>query len=177
MNREISYTIKRSKKAKRMRITVYRNGDVIVTSPFIMRQSIIEEFVHNKINWIYKKIQFFNSIDNKSIRIFSYKDYLENKNKAFIFVNNKIKFYNKIYNFPFNKICIKNQKNSWGSCSYKKNLNLNYKIIFLPVELQNYIIVHEICHLKELNHSKKFWALVKKTLPDYIETRKELHEH
>ena len=76
-----------------------------------------------------------------------------------------------------NKINIKNQKTRWGSCTKSKNLNLNYKIIFLPKKHQDYIIVHEMCHLKEFNHSHKFWSLVSKTLPDYLEIKVELRNH
>lgn len=171
---DISYKLKRSKRAKRMRLAVYCDGSIVVTSPFGIERTIIEKFIADKKRWVWNKIQFFKSVDNKAIRAFSRKDYLDNKNKTFVFVNERITFYNKIYGFSFNKIFIKNQKTRWGSCSRKKNLNFNYKIIFLPRKFQDYIIVHEICHLKELNHSKKFWALVKKALPDYLEIKREL---
>lgn len=107
----------------------------------------------------------------------SRKDYIENKNEAFALVSERVKFYNKFYNFTFNKIYIKNQKTRWGSCSNKQNINLNYKIIFLPQRHQDYIIVHEMCHLKEFNHSRKFWALVERALPNYLEIKKELRNH
>lgn len=177
MGGKISYTLKKSKRAKRMRLAVYCDGSVVVTSPFGIQQSIIEKFISDKKQWVYCKIQFFKSVDNKAIRTFSYKDYLENKNNAFVLVNERVKFYNKTYGFLFNKIFIKNQKTRWGSCSKNKNLNINYKIVFLPQKHQNYIIVHEICHLKEFNHSQKFWTLVEKTLPNYLEIKKELRGH
>jgi predicted metal-dependent hydrolase len=86
----------------------------------------------------------------------------------------KIIYFNSFYNFKYNKIFIKNHQRRWGSCSSKRNLNFNYKIIFLPERLQNYLIVHELCHLKEMNHSKGFWALVAKTIPDYEKLNKQL---
>ena len=85
-----------------------------------------------------------------------------------------MRFYNEIYQFSYNKIYIKNQKTRWGSCSGKKNLSFNYRILFLPKKLQDYIIVHELCHLKELNHSKRFWSLVARVFPDYQNIRNEL---
>ncbi len=74
------------------------------------------------------------------------------------------------------RIAIRNQKSRWGSCSKKGNLNFNYKLAFLPVELRDYVIVHEICHIKEFNHGRGFWDLVKETVPDYKEVRKRLRE-
>jgi predicted metal-dependent hydrolase len=177
MVNKISYKIRKSKRAKRMRLAVYCDGSVIVTSPLGIHQSIVEKFISEKTQWVLDKILFFKSIDNKAIRTFSNKDYLENKEKALAFVQERITHYNNFYRFPINNICVKNQKTRWGSCSRKKNLNLNYKIIFLPTKLQDYIIVHEICHLKEFNHSKNFWALVQKALPNYSDIRKILRNH
>ncbi len=177
MKKNISYTLKRSSRAKRMRLAVYCDGSVVITSPYGIQQSVVERFISDKKQWVWDKIQFFKSVDSKAIRTFSKKDYIENKNEAFALVSERVKFYNKFYNFTFNKIYIKNQKTRWGSCSNKQNINLNYKIIFLPQRHQDYIIVHEMCHLKEFNHSRKFWALVERALPNYLEIKKELRNH
>ncbi len=177
MEKKISYKLKRSKRAKRMRLAVYCDGSVIVTTPFGVELSIVEKFLADKKQWVWDKILFFKSVDSKAIRTFSHKDYLENKDKALALVYERVKVYNKVYSFSFNKIFIKNQKTRWGSCSCKQNLNLNYKIVFLPEKHRDYIIVHEICHLKEFNHSKKFWALVEKALPNYLHIKKELRNH
>ena len=96
------------------------------------------------------------------------------KELAINFADNRIKYFNSFYNFKINRIAIKNTSARWGSCSSKKNLNFNYKIIFLKPKLADYLIVHELCHLGELNHSKRFWALVKQTIPDYGIINKEL---
>jgi hypothetical protein len=98
------------------------------------------------------------------------------REEARIFVENKISYFNKFYNFEINRVAIKNTKSRWGSCSSKKNLNFNYKIIYLRPELADYLIVHELCHLGELNHSKRFRALVEKTIPDYTKVNMELRK-
>lgn len=90
------------------------------------------------------------------------------------FVESRINYFNKFYNFEINRVTIRNQSTRWGSCSSKGNLNFNYKIIYLRPKLADYLIVHELCHLKELNHSKRFWTLVEKTIPDYVKINKEL---
>jgi hypothetical protein len=97
-----------------------------------------------------------------------------NRETARIFVENRISYFNKFYNFEINRIAIKNQRKRWGSCSSKANLNFNYKIIFLEPQFSDYLIVHELCHLKEFNHSKNFWSLVEKTIPNYKEINHKL---
>ncbi len=85
----------------------------------------------------------------------------------------RIAHFNAFYQFKVNKITIKNQKTRWGSCSKKGNLNFNYKIALLPHYLSDYVIVHELCHLGQLNHSPKFWVLVEKTIPNYKKIKQE----
>lgn len=94
------------------------------------------------------------------------------KEEARIFVKNRLAYFNQFYQFPIKRVAIKNQKTRWGSCSSKGNLNFNYKVKYLPAAFADYIIVHELCHLQELNHSKKFWALVAKTVPDFKQINK-----
>jgi len=81
---------------------------------------------------------------------------------------------NTEYDFQYNRIAIRHNRSRWGSCSANGNLNFDYRILFLPEHLQEYILVHELCHLGELNHSQRFWDLVAERIPDYIERRKEL---
>lgn len=97
----------------------------------------------------------------------SQRDYLLHRELARKLISERVDFFSKKYNFFYQRIAIKNTKTRWGSCSIKKNLNFNYRILFLEKELQDYIIVHELCHLKEMNHSKKFWLEIEKILPDY----------
>lgn len=79
--------------------------------------------------------------------------------------------------FPLNKILIKDQKTIWGSCSSENNLNLNWRLIMAPKFVSDYIIYHELCHTKHLDHSDRFWNLVGKTCPRYKEAEKWLHNY
>ena len=96
------------------------------------------------------------------------------KRRAISLIVEKANKYTQIYKFKINRITVRNQKTRWGSCSKQGNLSFNYRITLLPESLAEYIIVHEICHLGEFNHSKKFWSLVEQTIPDYKEKRKAL---
>ena len=102
------------------------------------------------------------------------KHYLEHKETARAFINERVRYWNSFYNFEINRVAIRNQRTCWGSCSEYKNLNFSYKLLFLPPHLADYVVVHELCHLEELNHSPQFWALVEQTLPEYKKHRKEL---
>jgi len=95
------------------------------------------------------------------------KIFLANKEQARSLVNARLEYFNQFYGFSWNRVSIKNTKRRWGSCSKKGNLNFCYRVVFLPAELSDYIIVHELCHLGQFNHSKGFWALVAKTCPEY----------
>ncbi len=170
---EFNYQIKKSRIARRLKITIHHDGRVVVTSPFYLPAILARKFVDKKSDWIRKKLEFFarKKLIAPEIKVGSFR---KNKEAARALVLARVAHFNQFYNFRFQKIFIKNQKTVWGSCSRKGNLNFNYKILFLPKNLQDYIIVHELCHLGEMNHSSKFWALVEKTLPDYLVVRKNL---
>ncbi len=105
------------------------------------------------------------------------KRYMQHKEVARALVHAKLVYFNnQFYNFKLNKVFIKNHRLRWGSCSSKGNLNFNYKIVFLPSEIADYLVVHELCHLSEFNHSPKFWALVAEGIPHYKKVRSELRK-
>ncbi len=170
-NKEIIYNIKKSKRAKNLRLCVCSDTSVVITIPRLFPKILAKNFLIKQAAWVIKKIEYYKKCEKI---IFSKSDYSEKKEKARKTILNKINALNKHYNFKFNRVAIRNQKTRWGSCSAKGNLNFNYKIIYLPIKLQDYIITHELCHLQELNHSRKFWKLVAKIIPDYLSARKEL---
>lgn len=88
------------------------------------------------------------------------------------YITKRVKYYTKKCDLKFNKIFIKNQKSKWGSCSSAGNLNFNWHLIFAPKDIIDYVIVHEVCHLKHMNHSKKFWDYVSENCKD-VERKKE----
>jgi len=104
----------------------------------------------------------------------SIQHYILHKERARALVHERLSHWNQFYSHTYNRVTIRNQRSRWGSCSSKQNLNFNYRIIFLPQELVDYIIVHELCHLAEFNHSQNFWSHVARTLPDYASRRAQL---
>jgi predicted metal-dependent hydrolase len=102
------------------------------------------------------------------------RQYLKIKEDARELVHARVVHFNRFYGFSVGKIFIKNHKSRWGSCSQKGNLNFNYKIALLPPEIADYIVVHELCHLREFNHSPRFWRLVEEVMPDHRARRSAL---
>lgn len=104
------------------------------------------------------------------------KRYLEYKEAAHRLVLSRLEHFNQHYKLTFERVSIRNQRSRWGSCSSKGNLNFNYKIALLPPHLSDYVVVHELCHRGQFNHSQKFWDLVAETLPNYEALKVELHK-
>ncbi len=169
---KIMYTLRRSNRSHNLRLTVNCEGNLIVSAPIHTDISSIESFILKKSAWITDKINYFKSFTIK-IKT-TKKDYSVHKEKALALAQTKIEHYNKIYNFSYKNITIRNQKTRWGSCSRRGNINFNYKIALIPEHLADYIIVHELCHLGQFNHSKAFWDLVSVTMPEHQRYRMEL---
>lgn len=100
--------------------------------------------------------------------------YHQHRTAAMAFVAKQLPELNRAYGFTYHRVTIRNQATRWGSCSKQGNLNFHYKIVLLPPALADYILVHELCHLQELNHSRAFWDLVTKTTPNYRALKKQL---
>lgn len=173
-----AYTLKRSSRARNMRITIYRTGDVRVTAPRLVPTFLINRFVTSKNGWIERKVAEFRDksfVPKPNIwGTGKRREYLAYKKAVRILAVEKVKHFAFKYGLKYGKITIRNQKTRWGSCSRKGNLNFSYRIVFLPPELQDYLVVHEMCHIKEFNHSKAFWELVEKEVPDFRQLRKRL---
>lgn len=176
--KEIIYTFKQSRRAWRyMRVSIDINGNVIVTAPHRIHESVVEQFIISKSSWILEKLAYTISLGRASVTQISRQDYMRHKISARVLAEKRLKVFNASYGLSYGRITIRNQVTRWGSCSRGGNLNFNYRIELLPSHLSDYIIVHELCHVAELNHSQKFWDLVAKTIPYYTEARKELRQH
>jgi predicted metal-dependent hydrolase len=97
------------------------------------------------------------------------------RGKAHEYIPKRAEEYSKEYGFQYNLIQIKNLNSRWGSCSSKKNLSFNLKLMYFNSNIIDYVIVHELCHLREMNHSAKFWKLVESIIPNYKEYKLQLN--
>jgi predicted metal-dependent hydrolase len=171
LNRSIPYAIRESSRAHRMRIAVYADGDIVVTKPLETSQKKLKLFVESKKHWVLNKLDQKKHPAIKELAEGSDEHFEEHKSAAEVVVRKRLSRWSKDLNYSYEDFSVKKHKSRWGSCSSGNKLSFNYKILFLPNDLQDYVIVHELCHTKRKDHSKFFWALVARALPDYAKLR------
>lgn len=164
---------------KTLAIQVSASGQVTVRAPRTMSDTTIENFLTQKESWILKHLSHAASEpvpspgENRPLSDFRRSYYMESARKIF---KRKTAAYAKKMSVTYGRITIREQKTRWGSCSSKGNLNFNWKLVLLAPELLDYVVVHELAHRREMNHSKNFWKIVEAELPDYRERRRRLKE-
>lgn len=170
----MEYTLIRSAR-KTMAIQVKSDGSVVVRAPLRLSEKRIRTFVESKEAWIQKTVQ---KILEKSETVpqISDEERREGVQKAMKIIPQRVAYFAKRMGVSYGRITIREQKTRWGSCSAKGNLNFNWKLVRMPEEALDYVVVHELAHRKEMNHSDRFWAIVEAELPDYRERRKMLKE-
>ncbi len=170
----IAYRIVHSKR-KTMALQVTRDGQVVVRCPMRMSDARAREFAESHREWIeenYKRVQ--ERISNQPV--FTKEEIREYREKARKVLTEKTMWWAKKMGVDYGRIAIRQQATRWGSCSVKGNLNYNWKLVLLPEELQDYVVVHELAHRREMNHSRQFWGIVEREIPDYLRRRRELRE-
>lgn len=173
----ISYVHKMNKRSRTLKLAIYRDGSLVVTTPPRVSEYTIVDFLYKKAVWVIEKIEYFKNSPQIEVITHTKEEIVYYKKIAEEILHKRLPFFNNFYTFSYNTVTIKNVTTRWGSCSSKGNLNFNYKIALLPPNLSDYIIVHELCHLKEMNHSERFWKLVEKQIPNHKELRKQLRTY
>lgn len=181
-----SYRLIRSKR-KTVAIQLAPDGGLIVRAPERCPQSFIDGFVMEKRQWIEKKRQELarRETERKQGRAvvadgFCYpeteaEEQIFREQAAEIFAQ-KAAYYARQMGVAYQRITIRDQKTRWGSCSSKGNLNFNWRLVLAPVKVLDYVVIHELAHLKEMNHSSRFWGIVEEMMPDYRNQRKWLRD-
>ncbi len=175
---QFKYPIVRSNR-KTCAIKVRADGSVLVYAPYRMPLALIDMFVAEKSEWITNAQKKVNTARENAASVRTLTDdevnYLVQDAKRLI--PPRVEQYAKDMGVTYNRITIRSQRTRWGSCSSKNNLNFNCLLMLAPDDVIDYVIVHELCHLKEMNHSKRFWAEVKRVLPDYEMSYNWLKKH
>ena len=169
------YTIKRSRR-RTISVEISEDAEVIVRAPNRVPLYEIERFVEANRNWIKDhkdKIEARNAKTDARGRM------TENELSALTdlaeaYIPDRVRYFAESLGVTYEKITIRNQKTLWASCTSKGNLSFNCLLMKVPENIRDYVIVHELCHRFEMNHSAKFWRHVEEVLPDYRTSRKWL---
>ncbi len=153
------------------------NGRVIVRAPLRMSKAEIERFVASKADWIAKHLAAARQRQSVPVQPFSATEIQQLAAAALQDIPQRVRKYAAIIGVTVGRITIRNQKTRWGSCSSKGNLNFNCLLMLCPEEIRDYVVVHELCHRKEMNHSPRFWNEVARVMPDYAVRRRWLKEN
>ncbi len=147
---------RKSKKAKYLRLSIDSSKKINVTIPRNTSLKSAEKFLHSQTDWIRKQQIKIDERNNFTLQN-SINSNLYSKEEAKYLIRNWLNELSQIHGLNFNRSFIRSQKTRWGSCSAKNNINLNIKLINLPKELLDYVIMHELIHTKIKNHGQKFW--------------------
>lgn len=153
---------------KSIAIQVKEDGHIVVRSPYCVSREKVERFLMEKSVWIKKQQEKMFEIQKNQFII---TDEMRRSGirMAKRLIPERVSYYAEIMGVSYGKVTIREQKTRWGSCSDKGNLNFNWKLMLMPEGTLDYVVVHELAHRIEMNHSKAFWKIVEGVLPDYRE--------
>lgn len=171
---KITYEWIRSRR-KTSAIQIKEGGRVIVRTPYSISRKQVERFVEERTDWILKNREKLKEAYEQKTTI-TEEMRKEGVKRALEVVPERVDYYARLMGISYGRITIREQKTRWGSCSSKGNLNFNWKLMLMPPEILDYVVVHELAHRREMNHSGDFWRIVEQVLPDYRERRKRLRE-
>ena len=170
-------------RSNRKTVAIQVNSDLSITvrAPHFASEKDIEEILMKKEAWISKHIEEIKTrkkrFESESTDKFTPEKIKLLADKALEVIPMRVEYFANIMGVTYGNITIRNQKTRWGSCSSAGNVNFNYHLYYLPDELLDYVVVHELAHRRYMNHSKEFWSEVARYCPDYRARRKQLKEY
>lgn len=170
------YAVRRSQRARHLKIEISLNKGVVLVVPRFASLSLAYRFLLEKSSWVEAALMQQEKIPKSPFPQLSLQEMRRTKKELRENLFSRLEHFAPLLKVGWKKVTIRNQRTRWGSCSRGGVLSFNYRLAFLPSELMDYIIVHELSHLKELNHSPRFWRLVETILPDYKVRKKKLRE-
>lgn len=166
-------------KRKTISLQIKPDSSIELKVPLQTTNAQIQEFLRQKSDWIEKHFQKVQEHQKQmsQIKSLTIEEIHELAKQALEVIPKRVAYFTPLVGVTYGRITIRNQKSRWGSCSSKGNLNFNCLLMLTPMDVLDYVVVHELCHRKEMNHSPKFWAEVRKVLPDYEKQKLWLKEH
>lgn len=168
-------------RSNRKTVSIQVNQDLSITvrAPQRVTQKEIKRILEKNDSWIQKHIEMLREkqAEAEDVKKLTAEEIKTLAEQALKLIPQRVEYFARQVGVTYGRITIRNQKTRWGSCSSKGNLNFNCLLILAPTEILDYVVVHELCHRKEMNHSKAFWTEVEKVLPDYRQSVQWLKEN
>ncbi len=171
--------LRRQAGLRTLRVAVAQDGQVTVTAARLVPLFLIRRFLVRQAAWIADARTRFRMAGHAALAspLVARSRFLKHRDPALTLVRTYIERFSRTEHWDIKKVTIRDQRARWGSCSAQGSLSFNYRLVFLPAHLVEYVVAHELCHLREHNHSERFWALLERTLPGAQERRAELRAH
>ena len=150
-----------------------KDGSVIIKAPKKIKKDELIKIIEKHGSWIEKALEKEKEKSEKYERLTD-EDIKALKKEARAYLTEKCEYFSRLMGLSYNRITITSAKTRFGSCTSSKNISFSYRLMLYPEPAREYVVVHELAHLKEMNHSKRFYAIIEKYLPDYKERRKLL---
>jgi predicted metal-dependent hydrolase len=166
-------------KRRTLSLHIHPDGTLIVRAPRWAPDKAIERFVRQKSSWVQKTIQ---KTLEKGKRAQEWRTQFAGtdefyRGQALAVFKERCAVYAERMGVSHGRIGISNASSRWGSCSARGRLRFNWRLVMAPLEVLDYVVVHELAHLKELNHSRRFWTHVEEVMPAFREAKRWLHEY
>lgn len=178
VDRDSSVRIERSRR-RSIVLSVNSKAEVILKVPYRTTNAEINRILFERQDWIRTHVARVRSAraSADTLAPLTDEELRQLSRQAAQYIPPRVAMYAERIGVSYGRITIRHQRTRWGSCSTKGNLNFNCLLMLTPPEVIDYVIVHELCHRKEMNHSTRFWALVASVLPNYVEQKRWLREH
>lgn len=164
-------------KRRTLAIEITRDARVLVRAPLRVSKREIERFLSEKQPWIADHLSLVRERLSSAEPPFTAEELEALVQAAKDDIYERVERYRTLLGVSVGRVTIRCQRTKWGSCSAKGNLNFNCLLMLCPPEVRDFVVVHELCHRKELNHSARFWKLVESVMPDYRERQSWMREH
>lgn len=166
----VEYELIRSDR-RTLALQISPQGKLIVRAPRHLPKTSIDKYILEHRDWIEK-----HRPKTPALPRFTDREIRDLAQRALETIPGRVAFFAPRVGVTYGNITIRNQRSRWGSCSGKGNLNFNCLLMLAPPEVLDYVVVHELCHRKQMNHSPEFWAEVERILPDYKSRRQWLKD-
>lgn len=162
---------------KTISIAIERDLRVVVRMPLQMTKAEIQRFLEEKQPWIQRHLEQMRQRCQSMEPSLTEAELKALTERAKVVLGQRAAYFAPLVGVTYGRVTIRHQVSRWGSCSSKGNLNFNCLLMLCPPAVADYVVVHELCHRLEMNHSPRFWGAVARVMPDYAVHRRWLKEH